>query len=405
MNKYANITPDGTRDLLFGECALRSSLQEKLSALFESRGYSRVLTPAFEFFDVFNRKSSGFAAENLYMMTDSSGRMLVMRPDSTLPIARVAATRLRDEKTPIRLFYNQRVFKRADPFSGRRNESTQSGIELLGAGGEKADLEVIVTAADALAACGVTDYTLEIGHAGIFQSLAKALDTDEETRAEIREHIETKNLTALNERLAALGDSEAVRALAALPRLFGSTRVLEEAEKIFSGREERHAVKYLGTLAGKLAAIGLGDKIQIDLGLVHRNHYYTGVVFRGFVEGSGLTVVSGGRYDKLAGEFGRPMPSTGFGVEIDSLSEVLLARNSAAAPPPPAVLVFGREGFETFALQRCRELSARGVVCEHCIFNGEDEAHDYARVKHIERLEIISEQGISTVTIKKETMT
>ncbi|HOU11272.1 MAG TPA: ATP phosphoribosyltransferase regulatory subunit, partial [Clostridiales bacterium] len=118
MNKYANITPDGTRDLLFGECALRSSLQEKLSALFESRGYSRVLTPAFEFFDVFNRKSSGFAAENLYMMTDSSGRMLVMRPDSTLPIARVAATRLRDEKTPIRLFYNQRVFKRADPFSG-----------------------------------------------------------------------------------------------------------------------------------------------------------------------------------------------------------------------------------------------------------------------------------------------
>jgi len=406
VNKYANITPDGTRDLLFGECALRSGLQENLSALFESRGYSRVLTPAFEFFDVFNRKSSGFAAENLYMMTDSSGRMLVMRPDSTLPIARVAATRLRDEKPPIRLFYNQRVFRRADPFSGRRNESTQSGIELLGAGGEKADLEVIVTAADALAACGVTDYTLEIGHAGIFQSLAKSLDTTDETRAEIRDCIETKNLTALNERLSTLADSEEVRALAALPRLFGSTQVLDEAEKIFPGREEKQAVKYLGKLAGKLTAIGLGDKIQIDLGLVHRNHYYTGVVFRGFIEGSGLTVVSGGRYDKLAGEFGRPMPSTGFGVEIDSLAEVLLARNAAAKPPLPAVLVFGEEGFETAALQRCRELSAGGIVCEHCTFLTEDEALGYARAKNIGRLEVITQQGSRTVTItQKETMT
>ena len=66
---------------------------------------------------------------------------------------------------------------------------------------------------------------------------------------------------------------------------------------------------------------------MIDLGMVHRNEYYTGVIFRGYVEGSGDAVVSGGRYDTLLQQFGSPLPATGFGVNVDALTKVMLDKS------------------------------------------------------------------------------
>ena len=103
MRNYDLITPEGTKDLLFGECIVRRDVERTLMELFRSRGYSEVITPGLEFYDVFNLKSRYFHQENLYKLTDSKGRLLVMRPDSTMPIARVVATRLRDAVLPLML--------------------------------------------------------------------------------------------------------------------------------------------------------------------------------------------------------------------------------------------------------------------------------------------------------------
>ena len=94
MKNYAKLTPEGTRDYLFEESDARRAVERQLSDLFKTHGYRRVMTPTLEFFDVFNRDSAGALPETLYSMTDAYGRLLVLRPDSTLPIARVAATRL-----------------------------------------------------------------------------------------------------------------------------------------------------------------------------------------------------------------------------------------------------------------------------------------------------------------------
>ena len=93
MRNYDLITPEGTKDLLFGECIIRRDIENTLLDLFKSRGYCEMITPGLEFFDVFNLNSQYFPQENLYKLTDSKGRLLVMRPDSTMPIARVVATR------------------------------------------------------------------------------------------------------------------------------------------------------------------------------------------------------------------------------------------------------------------------------------------------------------------------
>ncbi|HPU58733.1 MAG TPA: ATP phosphoribosyltransferase regulatory subunit, partial [Candidatus Avimonas sp.] len=110
MRRNIRVTPDGTRDLLFEECNARRQVEQKLSRLFQLRGFSEAMTPGIEFYDLFDSGNPVIPAEKMYKMTDYKGRLLVMRPDSTLPIARLVATRLRQAPLPIRLYYTQDVF-------------------------------------------------------------------------------------------------------------------------------------------------------------------------------------------------------------------------------------------------------------------------------------------------------
>lgn len=125
-------------------------------------------------------------------MTDAYGRLLVLRPDSTLPIARIAATRLKGAELPIRLYYNQNVFSRRKKLTGRNDETSQSGIELIGVNGIRADIEVIETAIEALKVCGAPDYKIEIGHAGFFKALCDELSAPQEVKNDINEYMEQK---------------------------------------------------------------------------------------------------------------------------------------------------------------------------------------------------------------------
>ena len=126
------------------------------------RGFQEVITPGLEFFDIFSLECAGIPQESMYKLTDHKGRLLVLRPDSTLPIARMTATRLQNEKRPLRLYYTQTVYRNNPSLMGRSDEVMQTGIELLGASGKRADLEVIVTAVEALSRC-VPDFRMELG--------------------------------------------------------------------------------------------------------------------------------------------------------------------------------------------------------------------------------------------------
>ena len=156
---------------------------------------------------------------------------------------------------------------------------------------------------------------------------------------------------------------------------------------------------YLRNIYRLLMQLGLQNKVNIDLGLVHRGNYYTGTVFRGYIEGSGITVLSGGRYDGLLGEFGCPLPATGFGVEVDALASAMCARGDAAEPKAADVLVFGIDGCEVRALSYARSLNAQGLVCENCVLNSAEAARDYAARKGIGRLDVVKEESVEVITI------
>ena len=170
MRRYDKITPDGAKDKLFEQCEVRREVLSALSLLFEGRAYREVITPGFEFYDVFDSSSNNyFPQENMYKLTDLKGRMLVARPDSTVPIARVVATRLRGHSLPIRLYYSQDVYRMVSGSNGRSGEIMQAGVELIGSSSAKSDLEVLSLAAEALKCCRIADFRIEIGHIGRYQ--------------------------------------------------------------------------------------------------------------------------------------------------------------------------------------------------------------------------------------------
>ncbi len=321
MKRYANITPDGSRDFLFDESDDRKNVESALSALYKERGYRRVITPAIEYFDVFSNGNSGIEADDMYKLTDNYGRTTVLRPDNTMPIARLAATRLKDADFPVRLFYNQNIFAKNKVLAGRTDEIPQSGIELLGDGSLEADIEVISMAVEALKRSMLGSYKLEIGHAGFFNAILSKMALTPTQKADICNFTERKNYAALGDMLGRLEPCPEVAALKKLPRLFGSSDVLAEARSLYKSAESNKALDYLKTLFERLEESGVSENVIIDLGLVNRSNYYTGVIFRGYAEGSGVTVLSGGRYDNLIGEFGLDCPAIGFSVDVNPLCE------------------------------------------------------------------------------------
>ncbi len=313
-------TPEGTRDRLFAECTERRQVQRALTELFSRRGYAEVITPEVEYYDLFIQSGNPLPQETMLKIIDRSGKIMVMRPDSTAPIARVAATKLKGLPLPQRLYYAQTVFRSGNAHEGGSSEIAQCGVELIGAAGKKADLEVIAMAVDALRSCGIGKFYIEIGHAGLFRTLAGQMKMPEEELERMRGFVEGKNYAALDDLLEPYGEQQGCRALRRLPYLFGGVEVLDEAEALAGLCP---GLGYLRELYEELEAAGYSGFVRFDLGLVHQIDYYTGVVFRGYAEGVGAPVLSGGRYDRLVERFGREAEATGFAVDVDAVGSCL----------------------------------------------------------------------------------
>ena len=383
-------TPEGTRDRLFAECRDRRSTQTALTDLFRRRGYAEVSTPEVEFYDLFLRSGNPIPQESMLKIIDRSGKIMVMRPDCTTPIARVAATKLKALPLPQRLYYAETVFRSGDQHRGGSSEIAQCGVELIGAAGRKADLEMIAMAVDALRAYGLARFYIELGHAGFFRSLAERMELEEEQVEELRTLIEGKNFAALGDFLEPYQDRPATAALRRLSRLFGGAEVLDEAEALAG---ENPSIAYLRELYSALRGAGYEKYLRFDLGLVHQIDYYTGVVFRGYVEGAGDAVLSGGRYDGLVGAFGRSAPATGFAIDVDAVA----ACRPGAEVPRVGTLVHFAESELDRALTAVDGRAAG--TCELSPCESLEETISLARSKGGRRVLVLEENGERTVEL------
>ena len=355
--------PEGMQDLLPGACARKRQTEDVLRGMFACHGFSEVETPMLEYADAFG----GAAQQQMWKTFDPSGHVLAIRPDSTTPIVRLAATHLREAALPLRLCYVQDVLAYPAQQHPQFCQATQGGVELLGDSSPDADAEVIALAIQALERCGLRDFQIDIGQVDFFKGLMEEAGLSDTQTERLRACVEQKNMLAMelmlrDERVGA----EVGQRIMRLPVLYGGEEVLEASRGITSAPRCLAALDRIRRVLDALGDHGCRDRISIDLGMVHALHYYTGIIFRGITAYLGRPLLSGGRYDTLSADFDLPLPATGFGLDVGQLL-VALERQEPVPPAPHAdVLVAYAPASRAEALRwaaRERQAGRRVALC------------------------------------------
>mgnify|MGYP002324370965 CR=1 FL=1 len=316
-----NIIPEGMRDFTIDECKRRNNIISTIKNCFENWGYNEISTPTVEYYETFNHKIQSLKEEEMYKFFDNRGRILTLRPDMTVPVARLVNSKLKDMELPLKLFYSANVFRVHDIFEGKRNEYLDCGIELIGAYGREIDLEVLVTALEVLKALDTKkEFKLEIGNVNILKSALNNMNLYNYQKDKLIELINKKSLTSLKNYLNCLDiKNEYKYFLNDFPWLFGGYEMINKAKKIAFNKEMKENIKCLEQLYLDLSKLGYEKYISVDMSMVPRVNYYSGIIFKGYVNEIGSTVLRGGRYDNLLDEFSKSMPAIGFSVDTNLL--------------------------------------------------------------------------------------
>jgi ATP phosphoribosyltransferase regulatory subunit len=159
------------RDLLPAEVHERKKVLKKISSVFEAHGFQEIVTPTFEDYDVLKPGLPYSLRHIAYRFFDHAGLQLALRPDITTQVARVVATKMKEETSPIRLYYSGDVYRTVRPEVGVHNQFHQIGVELYGAG-KAGDTEILAIAEEALAAIGLKGFMIEKTNVQKIQALS-----------------------------------------------------------------------------------------------------------------------------------------------------------------------------------------------------------------------------------------
>lgn len=339
-------------------------MENALLSLWGSWGYREVVTPAFVEWEALGA-GMGDMGPRACKVLDQDGRVLLLRPDVTLPIARLAATDFRDEPRPLRLSYAGAVFQRSQaPFP--LDERPQCGLELIGMGGHLADAEVLVLAAESLRVLGLDDFRLMVGHMEVLDALLEKAGLNGRERDEIKALLQKRDHVALGRTVMRWVPGAAEWLLPLL------TEPLPTSSLVSGGRvaDLRGLFRETAAWDGFLEVLsymheyGIQRHVMFEPGLVRGLGYYTGMVFEISTPFLGRPVGGGGRYDGLIGRFGEPEPATGFAFDARCLLETLKGRGLARGGRGLDVLLLVEPGVAKAGWARAREMRQDGLRVE-----------------------------------------
>lgn len=319
-----NNTLDGVKMLHHDEMRNYDRIQGKIISVIMNHGCKIIETPSFEDYDVYQHFFPQLR-QQMVKTIDTDGRVLVLRPDVTLPIVETAAREFPRSNQLLKFGYVSTVFREYYGRSTYGKDFLQGGLEILGDSSPECDGEVIVTAAEILEAVGVENIRIDIGTAAYTQALFDSLPLSEEQKATLKGYMAERNLVACKSYIASLPiSSDARKALEALPVLFGPyAQTLSKARDYSINSGMLNALSRLERVYDYILYAGYADKVQLDFGFASRLGYYTDTVFKVYVDGALYDIIDGGRYDQLSSRFGVDRPACGFGMNINLLYEYM----------------------------------------------------------------------------------
>ena len=364
--------PTGVQDILPEECRILTALRDKLSKKFRLCGFEPVLSGALEYYDTYSDIVNKIPQERMFKLTDTDGKLLVLRPDVTLAISRIAATKLADPHTRLCYFADKWDMQEAGGMTSR--EIYQAGVECLGEEGAFSDAQAIAFSIECMRETGIDGLIVDIGHVGYFKGILEECGLTDAQSEEVRELINAKDGYNAERILRKAGAKEkTLNTVLAMPTLFGGAEVLARAEALTENPRALSAIAYLKKVYSLLVEMGYEDCICFDLGTVKRLSYYSGIVFSGLVKELGAPLLSGGRYDNLADDFGKHIPAVGFAI---GLKRVLVALERQGKLPEKQMLdavVYCEEGGEGVAYAHFSKLTGEGKSVRLCASYGVEE--------------------------------
>ena len=408
--------PGGVKDYLPEAVSRLRAIEGRVLDCMRTWGYRQIMTPTLEFYDTVGAASST-ANERLFKLLDKRGTTLVLRSEMTAPIARVVASLLNDEKLPLRLSHHSTVFRAIEEEAGKESEFFQTGVELVGDGSAEADAEVAALAVACLRAAGVRDFKLALGHIGFLDGLLEyALPGRAEEQSRLKSCLLKRDYVGYRYELSGMAlDGEAQARLERLLRLRGGREVFEAALQAAKATEPERAgaptaaadsaaggeagagagagaghaaaqaaraIGHLRDVWDALDVYGVSEHVMIDLTMTGNYSYYTGLIFEGYAADLGFPVCSGGRYDKLLEQFGRPAPATGFALETNRIMQV--ARDDERQLPRILIMYSRSRRSEAIAQALKLREQGDGAVETYCIETGlpEPDLSAYDEVVH-----------------------
>jgi ATP phosphoribosyltransferase regulatory subunit len=384
--------PKGARLYLPDEAARKRHVESRLFEVFRRWGYREIVTPTFEYADVLARGTDHDVQENMFKLVDrETGRMLALRADITPQIARIVATRLREEPKPLRLGYVTSVFRYDEPQVSHYREFYQAGVELIGLEKPEAEAEIIAMAVEGLRALGLDRFQLDLGHPDFFRGLLEEIKADDGPQQELKDALARKDVSTLERVVGEIAPPAHVGdALCALPTLFGHAGVLEQAAAHARNERSARALANLSEVYRLLTIYGLADDVLLDLGEVRGFDYYSGTYFEAYVAGFGASVAAGGRYDHMLGRFGYECPAVGFAFDVARALAVMDAQGVAVALPGPDFFIIDFTREKTAALSLARRLRDAGVsVARDIISRRLEDSLAYARTQRARHVLVV----------------
>ncbi len=282
-----------------------------LRSLYRRFGYVPYKMSRFEEYDLYVRNKDFLVSDEVITFTDHTGRLLALKPDVTLSIIKNTV----DQPGAVqKVYYNENVYRVAKGTHSFK-EIMQAGLECIGDLGAYEIAEVVLLAAKSLELIG-TQYVLDLSHMGLISAMLAESGLSEEEKAQVLSFIHQKSA----HELAKLDISpENLNKLTALIDCCGApAEALERLRPFLTGAAEKAAFAEFSSLC---AILEKDAEVRVDFSVGNDMKYYSGVVFKGYIEGIPASVLSGGQYDKLLQKMGRKSGAIGFAVYLDLLEQ------------------------------------------------------------------------------------
>lgn len=349
--------PLGMRDTLPELYETKSQVRNAIGNEMKQWGYQFMETPALEYYETIGT-ASAILDQQLFKLLDSQGHTLVLRPDMTAPIARVAASKLLKDDLPLRLAYSASVFRAQQREGGRPAEFEQIGIEAIADETVSADGEVIALMVSSLRKAGLENFQISVGHIGFVQELFQQILGTEERAHSLTKFLYEKNFVGYREHVKSLNLSSIDKQrLLDFLKLRGGEEVIDLALSLIENEKGKEAILQLKQLWDIVVDYGEQSKLKFDLTLVSHMSYYTGILFEVYAGQVGFPIGNGGRYNLLLEKFGKTTGATGFALQLDRLLEAL---GTLKKEEPAHCILFSEERRKE-AFQLARDKRGAGV--------------------------------------------